>query len=440
VEREFRTKDGFILDAHGRVRIFHGANVSGRAKSPPFLPLEDESLLDPLRAWGWNLVRLVLQWEAAEPEPGKYDDAYLDDMIALAQAAHARGLHVIVDLHQDLFSRHYGGDGAPAWALPPEPGTARFAGRRWFANYFFSAPVSGALDRFWRNADGIQDRYHDMLTHVGRRFAGVPGMLGYDLFNEPMGRPRDVLSGRFERESLALFYRRAIASVRQGDPARLIVIEPGPLAGIGIPCRLPALRENELVYGPHFYDPVAILTRKFRGPIWAHAWTAARHASTGRRLAMPVFIGEFGVLNGHAGGRAMIEAQARHFDARFFSWTAWHYNPSEVDWNDEDASLVTADGRERDFLAPLIRPYARAVAGRPAFCRFDSAAHRFNFRYVPDPACAAPTELVIPHRAFRAGASIVVEGAGWRRDGVTGEVLFIDPDSSAREVRVTVSG
>jgi len=440
VEREFRTKDGFILDADGRVRIFHGANVSGRAKAPPFLPLEDESLLDPLRAWGWNLVRLVLQWEAAEPEPGKYDDAYLDDMIVLAQAAHARGLHVIVDLHQDLFSRHYGGDGAPAWALPPRPGRARFAGRSWFANYFFSGGVIGALDRFWRNADGIQDRYHDMLTHLGRRFAGVPGVLGYDLFNEPMGRPRDVLSGRFEREALALFYRRAIASVRQGDPARLVVIEPGPLAGLGTPCRLPALRENELVYGPHLYDPVAILTRKFRGPIGAHAWTAARHAATARRLGMPVLIGEFGVLNAHAGGRAMIEAQARHFDSRFFSWAAWHYNPSEVDWNDEDASLVTADGRERDFLAPLVRPYARAIAGRPTFCRFDPAAHRFNFRYVPDSACKAPTEIVIPHRSFRAGASIVVEGAGWRRDGVTGEVLFIDPDSSAREVRVTVSG
>ncbi len=440
MEREFRTKDGFIVDAQGRVRIFHGANVSGRAKSPPFLPLDDPSRLDPLRDWGWNLVRLVLQWEAAEPEPGKYDDAYLDLLVDLTRACHARGLHVIVDLHQDLFSRHYGGDGAPGWALPLEPGAARFARRKWFANYFLSDGVIRALDRFWRNADGIQDRFHDMLTHVGRRFAPIPGVLGYDVWNEPFGRPRDTLRGTFERETLALFYRRAIAAVRQGDASRLVVIECEPLAGLGHRCHLPALRENELVFGPHLYDAVAIATGRYRGPVSTHPLTAARHAATARRLAMPVLIGEFGVLHGHGGGRAMLEAQARDFDARFFSWAAWHYNPSDVDWNDEDASLVTPDGRERDFLAPLVRPWARAVAGRPRFCRFDAMARRFNFRYAPDRSCEGPTEIVIPHRCFHAGASIVVEGAGWRRDAVTGELLFVEPDSSAREVRVTVSG
>jgi hypothetical protein len=64
----------------------------------------------------------------------------------------------------------------------------------------------------------------------------------------------------------------------------------------------------------------------------------------------------------------------------------------------------------------------------------------FNFRYAPDPACTAPTEFAIPHRSFQAGASIVVEGAAWRRDGVTGEILYVEPDSAAPEVRVTVSG
>ena len=109
-----------------------------------------------------------------------------------------------------------------------------------------------------------------------------------------------------------------------------------------------------------------------------------------------------------------MPAQVRDFDARFLSWAAWHYNPSGVDWNDEDASLVTAEGGERDFLFPLIRPWARAVAGRPTFCRFDPAAHRFNFRYAPDATCEGPTEIVIPHRCFHSGASIVVEGAAWR--------------------------
>jgi hypothetical protein len=44
----------FIRDELGRVRIFRGANVSGRSKLPPFLPFDDPASFDPLARWGWN--------------------------------------------------------------------------------------------------------------------------------------------------------------------------------------------------------------------------------------------------------------------------------------------------------------------------------------------------------------------------------------------------
>jgi hypothetical protein len=265
-------------------------------------------------------------------------------------------------------------------------------------------------------------------------------VIGYDLMNEPMGRPLSVLFGWFERKTLTTFYRRAIAAVRRGDPERLIVIEPEPLVGFGHPCFLPDLEEKDLVFGPHLYDPIAIVTGKFRGRISTAPYATARIAAKGRRLRTPILLGEFGVLNKHAGGEALLASQVDNFDARFFSWAAWHYNPSTEDWNDEDASLVTPEGRERDFMAPLIRPYARAVAGTPAFCRWHARAHRFEFRYVPDPTCTGPSEIALPHRCFHDGASIVVEGADWTLDTASGEVLYVLPDTDAPEVRVSVSG
>jgi endoglycosylceramidase len=438
--RDFWTRDGWIIDAHGRARIFHGANVSGRAKLPPFLALKEPDLLDPLRAWGWNLVRLVIPWEAVEPEPGKYDDAYLTAMTDLARACHARGLFTIVDFHQDLYARQYGGDGAPAWALPSGTGGPRFTGRWWFANYFFCRDLIRAEQAFWRNTGGIQDRYHDMLAHVAGRFAKAPGVLGYDLMNEPMGSPAGVLLGRFERRTLAVFQERGIAAVRKADPDRLVLIEPEPLVGFGYPCFLRAPQAEGLVFAPHLYDPVAIATGSFRRAISTSSYAVSRLSTQGRRLGMPVLIGEFGVLNGHARGRELLAAQVSALDARFFSWAAWHYNPSDVDWNDEDASLVTPRGKEREFMAPLVRPFARAVAGRPTRGRWNARAHRFDFGYVPDPACTAATEIAIPHRCFAEGASIVVEGADWTKDTASGETLFILPGSDAREVRVSVAG
>ena len=178
-----------------------------------------------------------------------YDDAYLTKLMELARACHTRGLFTIIDIHQDLFARHYGGDGAPAWTLPSNPGKARYSSHGWFANYFFSGDLIRALHRFWSNGDGIQNHYHAMLNHVAHQFASVPGVIGYDLMNEPMGRPLSVLFGWFERKTLATFYRRAIAAVRRADPERLIIIEPEPLVGFGHPCFLPDLEEKDLVFG-----------------------------------------------------------------------------------------------------------------------------------------------------------------------------------------------
>ena len=81
--------------------------------------LEDlEMHLERLREWGFNLLRLVITWEAVEHEgPKIYDDEYLKFLRALALRAGELGFWIIVDPHQDCWSRWTGGDGAPGWTL-----------------------------------------------------------------------------------------------------------------------------------------------------------------------------------------------------------------------------------------------------------------------------------------------------------------------------------
>jgi Glycoside hydrolase family 5 C-terminal domain/Cellulase (glycosyl hydrolase family 5) len=116
-----------FVDEHGRTLLLRGVNLGGRSKLPargdsfvgrPCPLAEADEHLERLRRWGLTTVRLVVTWEALEHEgPRRYDLEYLDFLDALLARAAAHRLDVFLDLHQDVWSRFTGGDGAPAWTL-----------------------------------------------------------------------------------------------------------------------------------------------------------------------------------------------------------------------------------------------------------------------------------------------------------------------------------
>ena len=48
---------------------------------------------------------------------GQYDEAYIDYLHALISMMPRYGITCFVDAHQDVWSRHTGGSGAPTWTL-----------------------------------------------------------------------------------------------------------------------------------------------------------------------------------------------------------------------------------------------------------------------------------------------------------------------------------
>src|SRR5262249_9807199 len=148
-------------------------------------------------------VRLLIFWDAAEPTEGNWDDTYLDRVNQQVDRFWSKGIRVILDMHQDVYGPAVTGDGAPAWATRTD-GQPFEQQMIWSANYFEPA-VKRAFDNFWAydagpNAD-LQDHYAETWRRIAARFATHPGVIGYDVINEPSpGSKIDLGEILFRRE------------------------------------------------------------------------------------------------------------------------------------------------------------------------------------------------------------------------------------------------
>ncbi len=186
-----------FVDSEGRERIFNGINLcdkgynkDGEIRRTYDLPFNEE-LIKNLSECGFNLVRLGMTWDAIEPQPGKYDEDYLDRVYAIADLCAKYGIYFYLDMHQDLYSSapETAGDGAPIWACITDGAKFNKTKFVWAEGYFWGKAVHRAFDHFWANdkVNGIplQTYYCNMWKHVAEKFKDHPALFGYDLLNEP---------------------------------------------------------------------------------------------------------------------------------------------------------------------------------------------------------------------------------------------------------------
>src|SRR5262249_1547283 len=126
------SSDGTHLrDAAGRIAVLRGVNAriegvfdvtfdDGRTPLEPIPPL-DATDCTRMRALGFDLLRLPINWSGIEPTRDSFDEAYLDRVDAAVRCAADAGVYVLIDLHEDAYSKEIGEDGAPLWAIQPPP-------------------------------------------------------------------------------------------------------------------------------------------------------------------------------------------------------------------------------------------------------------------------------------------------------------------------------
>ncbi len=189
------------------------------ANSPymPTPPLCEEDIAK-MAALGFNSVRLPLTWSLLEPERGEFSQTYLDRIAQVVAWARAQGMYVILDMHQNAYSRYVGAPaegiphlryytGAPAWATL----TDGFQSKGYLGQREVNPAVFEANSSFWYDRNGIQDEYIASVAFLAARFKEDSTVAGYSVFNEPW--PGWNLPPGFEDLLLFPFYRRVIDAI-----------------------------------------------------------------------------------------------------------------------------------------------------------------------------------------------------------------------------------
>jgi endoglycosylceramidase len=382
-----------LRDSTGRAVILRGINArvdgvfdvtfdDGRAPLEPIPTFTDEDAAY-MAELGFSLLRLPISWSAVEPSPGVFDDTYLDRVAAAVATARARGILTLIDFHEDAWSKEIGEDGAPLWAIEPPPTVLLGGPLTDLGTRRTSAQVLNAFATFFGDdPNDLQNAFADMAAHVAARFSDEAGVVGYEIFNEPLAD-----------DSLLLpFYIKVAKAIRAADAQHLIAFEPDVLRNYTESAPLATNSFAALsgvhgaIYAPHIYtaafgDPSHLVAEDYVDTM-AGSYVAARAEADSWQAAL--LVGEFGVDPTYPSWitHALDDADSVLASTAFWVWK----EESQGSWGLFDH---LTDGRwtpRLPVIAALSRPYARAIGGDPVAMTWDGERLTVRFTARPDVA------------------------------------------------------
>jgi len=437
--------DREIHDAYGRALILHGLNTGGDAKhNSDHQPWIKEADVDREHTqFGFNCVRYLIFWGVIEPEKGKYNEAYLQEVKKRVEWYTSRHMYVILDMHQDVFGYGVGGNGAPVWASA-HPLIQNLIPDKWpwWMQNLEPKVIRSYVQFFrYRKHKDRQDHYILCWQKVAELFHDNPYVLGYDLMNEPHGgKIIKTLAGGFERRQLSKMYERLIPAIRAVDTTRYIFFEPRSFGtNFGMKAHLPQVRDvkpgrPKLVYAPHCYPKFVDIgggyTAKYQHEL--SKWYKVREKEQVMQQS-PMLLGEFGLSPSKKGFDSFLSDLNRQADSIHMSWTYW--SNSLGSWGP-----LNPDRTPSPILGQLLRPYPQATAGWLISYHYDEGTKGFQMEYMSNASITQPTEIAIPKSLYAKGYDLRITGTNQYRtevDTVTNTVMVYVSEHGAH-VRVAV--
>ncbi|MEA2375168.1 MAG: hypothetical protein QOD53_1631 [Thermoleophilaceae bacterium] len=338
-----------IVDAKGREILLKGVNVDGivdyyrsgvspaEALKVPYptdpaaysggrCPADDPHVegvvlcdfdFDQMRPLGYDEIRLNLSWSLLEPQPGKIDKLYIDRIAQVVGWARRAGIYVVLDMHQDAWSKYVytrpgetcvppnkpapGYDGAPAWASEHTTPACAANGVR-----ELDPAVAEEFDKLYANAPGpdgvgLQDHYANVMLALAQRFHGDPTVAGYEIINEP--HPGFAAApGAVDATQLFPFYGKVVNTVvgKVKGFSQLFFIEPNAERNVTDQRQIVTpwsaySSYPHVVYAPHIYTGVFTADQEVASTRFFPSEAGYQSAiDDAKQLGLPLWVGEFG--------------------------------------------------------------------------------------------------------------------------------------------------
>ncbi len=435
------TTGSWFTDEDGRVVILRGMNVvdiTGPIRTPSEEGFsEDDAAF--LAANGFNVVRLGVDWERLQPEPGVYDEEYLNELDETVAMLGDHGIVTVLDFHQNVPPTYVTGE------LPPS--NIGFP-----LDIFFDSAKNAALDKFWANDPGPTgagqlNEYAAMVQYLANHYNGNPNVVGIEIMNEPRPGnqflPSILGSSYHEAQQLTPFYNQVATAIRSVNPDATIFFEPSVAATAMVPVRLGTVHDPNSALSFHDYAFVNLggLVLPFVNVI---ANTAADYAKAHN---IPAIMTEFG----SSSNPSSLNQTMAPADQHLLSWTEWSYANTTyrgvdgtVEWLVDDPSKpLEGDNVNWDNLKILTRPYAQTIAGTPQSMSYNENDGTFKFSYTTDRvdgqgrfAPGSETIISVPDVHYPNGYTVSVEG-GTVVSTDNGKIIIASGDVTTVTVTVT---
>jgi endoglycosylceramidase len=459
----------YLTDSSGRVVFLHGVNAV--YKRAPY-----ELYADPGKPWsftradaarmaslGFNVVRLGIIWQGIEPgtlgpnspevcTPGTPGDphqwnarvasAYLARVARTVDLLGQFHIYTLLDMHEDVYSSEFGGEGAPPWAVCTGTEPIKILPGRW-SNTYNDPGLITAVHNFWTNdvVGDLQGEYIRSWKAVATAFSDNPWVVGFDPINEPF--TKTLQPGTPE-----VAFRLECLYTGTSDPGRSIIDGsvlncPSDDPAVGLIDTMRLVAPDKLV----FYDYCGLRSGVTGNPTDLNACAAQelhtmQHRSEERPDIATVkqpegpawFMSEFGATT----SEPLMQRLTDIADELQLGWTYWQWKYYDDPTGSSAEGLVQPDGTLSPTGNALSRAYPQAVAGTPISYSYDPDRTEFHLLYVPDERINAPAVIFVPTaHAYAQGYQVqVVGGQVESAHGADHLVVGADPGSSLVSVTV----